>query len=315
MSLILSSKVSTGFPGGASGKEPACQCRRQIRDAGLIPGLGRSPGEEHGSVLAWRIPWTRGAGVLQSTGSQRVRRNWSDLSRTKCQCKMLQFRDWKSSTLLFHNDYSFSFKHVCYVLLCVLSSLIVNSGRLCQGKLTATTHPGQVVPDVVTICVSYFTTGSPGKEFGTNKPPPTGRVRERSKGDSTCPTTSQNPPPWHPSWLSNVCITRKDPESEWLAPGNREMKPITKKPKTASHMAEQLFWVPLSSCSPSKHPFPIKSLVLSAPVSPQTISFWVLGNSPLLGPGRGPLPATIGYVTALPTDEGTKSQRCKSHSQ
>ena len=61
--------------------------------------------------------------------------------------------------------------------------------------LPATTHPGQVVPDVVTICVSYFTTGSSGKEHGTNKPPPTGRIWERSKGDSTCPTTSQNPPP------------------------------------------------------------------------------------------------------------------------
>ena len=32
-----------------------------IRDAGLIPGLGRCPGEGHGShcsLLAWRIPWT-----------------------------------------------------------------------------------------------------------------------------------------------------------------------------------------------------------------------------------------------------------------
>ena len=30
-------------------------------DAGLIPGLGRSPGEGHGNPLqhlAWRIPWT-----------------------------------------------------------------------------------------------------------------------------------------------------------------------------------------------------------------------------------------------------------------
>ena len=27
-----------GFPGGASGKEPACQCRLYVRDMGLIPG-------------------------------------------------------------------------------------------------------------------------------------------------------------------------------------------------------------------------------------------------------------------------------------
>ncbi|XDA90435.1 hypothetical protein R6Z07F_020032 [Ovis aries] len=35
-------------------------------------------------------------------------------------------------------------------------------------------------------------TGDPDKEYGTNKPPPTGRVREKSKGDTECPTTSQN---------------------------------------------------------------------------------------------------------------------------
>ena len=33
-----------GFPGGASSKEPACQCRRLIRDTGSIPGLRRSSG-------------------------------------------------------------------------------------------------------------------------------------------------------------------------------------------------------------------------------------------------------------------------------
>ena len=32
--------VREGFPGGLSGKESACQCRRH-RDAGLIPGSGR----------------------------------------------------------------------------------------------------------------------------------------------------------------------------------------------------------------------------------------------------------------------------------
>ena len=54
------------FPGGASGNEPACQCRRH-RDAGSIPGLGRSPGggnRTHSSVLAWRIPWTEEFGRL-----------------------------------------------------------------------------------------------------------------------------------------------------------------------------------------------------------------------------------------------------------
>ena len=36
-------------------------------DSGLIPGLGRSSGEEmatHYSILAWKIPWTEDPGRL-----------------------------------------------------------------------------------------------------------------------------------------------------------------------------------------------------------------------------------------------------------
>ena len=46
-----------------------------VRDVGLIPGSGRSPGGGHGnnsSILAWRIPWTEEPGRLQSIGSERV---------------------------------------------------------------------------------------------------------------------------------------------------------------------------------------------------------------------------------------------------
>ena len=38
--------------GGASGKEPVCNAG-DIRDSGLIPGLGRSPGGGHGSPLQY----------------------------------------------------------------------------------------------------------------------------------------------------------------------------------------------------------------------------------------------------------------------
>ena len=135
--------------------------------------------------------------------------------------------------------------------------------------------------------MSCFTTKGPGKEQGTNKPQPTRRVRERSRGDTTCLTTSQNPL-WHPSWLNKACTTRKDFELEWLAKDNLETNPITIKPETASHVTEQFSWVPLPSCSPPGHPLPIKSLALSAHVSPWTIHFRVLDKSPVLGPGRGP---------------------------
>ncbi|CAI9176226.1 unnamed protein product [Rangifer tarandus platyrhynchus] len=67
-----------------------------------------------------------------------------------------------------------------------------------------------------------------------------------------------------------------------------ETNPITIKPKTVSHAAKQFSWVPLPSCSPPGCPFPMKSLALSAHVSPQTIHFRVLDKSPVSGPGRGP---------------------------
>ena len=65
--LLSILQSSGGFPGGASGKESACQCRRQ-RFTGLISGLGRSPEGGHSNPLqysclenpkhrgAWRAP-------------------------------------------------------------------------------------------------------------------------------------------------------------------------------------------------------------------------------------------------------------------
>ena len=52
-----------------------------LRDAGLIPGSGRSPGEgmaTPSNILAWRIPWTEDAAGLRFIGLQRLRHNWSD---------------------------------------------------------------------------------------------------------------------------------------------------------------------------------------------------------------------------------------------
>ena len=46
-------KSVLGFPGGASGKEPACQCRLDEREVGLIPGLGRYPGGGHNNRLQY----------------------------------------------------------------------------------------------------------------------------------------------------------------------------------------------------------------------------------------------------------------------
>ena len=48
---------------------------RDVIDAGLIPGSGRSLEEKlatHFSILAWRIPWTEEPSGLPSIESQRV---------------------------------------------------------------------------------------------------------------------------------------------------------------------------------------------------------------------------------------------------
>ena len=53
-------------------KASACN----VGDLGSIPGLGRSPGGgngNHSSTLAWKIPWAKEPGRLQSMGWQRVR--------------------------------------------------------------------------------------------------------------------------------------------------------------------------------------------------------------------------------------------------
>ena len=89
------------------------------------------------------------------------------------------------------------------------------------------------------------------------------------------------------SILAEQCV--KDSELEWLVKEHPETNPITIKPHIASQAAEQFSWVPLPYCSPPRCPFPIKSLGLSADVSPWTIHFWVLDKNPVSGPRRDPL--------------------------
>ena len=61
-----------GFPGGSVVKNPPANAR----DAGLIPGLGRSPGEGNGNPFQYSClgnPWTKEPGGLQSMGLRRIR--------------------------------------------------------------------------------------------------------------------------------------------------------------------------------------------------------------------------------------------------
>ena len=74
-----------GFPGGVRGKEPACQCRRRKRDAGLIPGSGRSPAEGNGNWLQCSClgnPMDRGT---WPAAVHRVARSQTQLKCLSCQ--------------------------------------------------------------------------------------------------------------------------------------------------------------------------------------------------------------------------------------
>ena len=74
---ILRHITTQGFPGGSEARASACN----MGDPGLIPGSGRSPGEENGNPLQYPClenPMGRGEepGRLQSLGSQ----SWTRLS-------------------------------------------------------------------------------------------------------------------------------------------------------------------------------------------------------------------------------------------
>jgi len=62
----------SGFPGGASTKEPACQCRRQetrVQPVDWEDSLEKGTAT-HSRILAWRIPWTEEPGGLQFIGHE-----------------------------------------------------------------------------------------------------------------------------------------------------------------------------------------------------------------------------------------------------
>ena len=61
------------FPGGTSGKEPSCQCRRH-KETGVQFLSQKDPWRrpwQPAPVVVWEIPWTEEPGGLQSVGSQK----------------------------------------------------------------------------------------------------------------------------------------------------------------------------------------------------------------------------------------------------
>ena len=72
MSELKRSELFAGLPQWLNGKESACS----VGELDLIPGLGRSPGEENGNTLHYsglENSMDRRLGGLQSIRLQRVR--------------------------------------------------------------------------------------------------------------------------------------------------------------------------------------------------------------------------------------------------
>ena len=80
---LSSTRQWRGFPGGSSGKEPACQCRR-YKSHGFDPWIRKIPWRRARQSTAvfspGESPWTEEPGGLQAVGSQRVEHNWSNLA-------------------------------------------------------------------------------------------------------------------------------------------------------------------------------------------------------------------------------------------
>ena len=107
------------------------------------------------------------------------------------------------------------------------------------------------------------------------------------KGDTTCQTTSQHPSRWHSTWLNKVCTTRKDSESEWLAKDNLETNPITIKPETVSHVAEQFALGSLTLLLSAWALFPNTISCFDSSCVSSDNSFLSVRQEPSFGPWRG----------------------------
>ena len=66
------------FPGGSEGKASASMRETWVWSLGQEDPLGKEMAT-YSSTLAWKIPWTKEPGTLQSMGSQRVGHDWTTL--------------------------------------------------------------------------------------------------------------------------------------------------------------------------------------------------------------------------------------------
>ena len=98
---LLKWRVLWGFPGGASGKESACQCTRHRRH-GFCPWIGKMPWNRNGNPLqysCWGSPMDRGAwqATVYRAAKSRTRHDLAHIHALRSGIGKGQFRG-----LLFH---------------------------------------------------------------------------------------------------------------------------------------------------------------------------------------------------------------------
>ena len=125
---------------------------------------------------------------------------------------------------------------------------------------------------------------------------PAGRIWVGPEGGRRCqllfhPARLPDSLYWNPSWLRDSHDTRKDPKSDQIWDKQDDRLETTQK---LNLYHKHWDWEPrgravlpgsLTLLLSAQAPLPNEA---SGFVSPQTIHFWVLDKSPLLGPGRSP---------------------------
>ena len=119
---LRSSQCWMGFPGGSSGKEPACRCKTRKR-RGLDPWVGKVPWRRAWQpppvFLPGEFPWIEEPGRLQSMGLQRVGHDWATKHTTHTHIYHTPLRIWyklilpeKGHTQIMYKIFPYNFSRV-----------------------------------------------------------------------------------------------------------------------------------------------------------------------------------------------------------
>ena len=93
------------------------------------------PGKEmaaHSNALGWRIPWTKEPGGLQSRGSQKVRRDWSDLAPRRIKRSTCKYEEglWEGFLWWIRILYYGCVISVFYLLYCTIFHKVLPIGKI-----------------------------------------------------------------------------------------------------------------------------------------------------------------------------------------